>query len=209
MAAIEFLNLKALLYVAFRFAPFILVSYFIVSSIFNADIRGIVFLGMLLLNCVITISVGNMLSDMPFMMVSPATRNKYGTCNTMNLTSGGPLSRVLPLNINVFAFTFGYLANLLDTPDNKQLVIRNIPMIIVFSVIIIAQFIWSLSNGCASVGGLLLSLGMGFGLGWGFSKAIVQSGISDLQFFNGIKNEEVCTKMSDELFNCTVENVLL
>ena len=44
MAVIEFLNLKALMYVGFRFAPFILVSYFIVSSIFNADIRGIVVL---------------------------------------------------------------------------------------------------------------------------------------------------------------------
>lgn len=208
MAAIEFLNLKALLYVAFRFAPFILVSYFIVSSIFNADIRGIVFLGMLLINCFITIALGNMLSDIPFMMVGPATRNKYGTCNTMNLTSGGPLSRALPLNINVFAFTFGYLSNLLAISNDKSLVMRNIPMIIVFSVLIIAQFIWSLSNGCASFFGLFVSLCIGFGLGWGFSYFIVQSGISDLQFFNGIKNEEVCSKMSDEFFKCTTENVL-
>jgi len=208
MATIEFLNLKALLYVAFRFAPFILVSYFIVSSIFNADIRGIVFLGMLLLNCFVTIAVGNMLTDIPGVMVPPATRNKYGTCNTMNLTSGGPLSRALPLNINVFAFTFGYLSNLLEIAKDKSLVMRNIPMILVFSVIIITQFIWSLSNGCASVAGLLLSLGIGFGLGWAFSLLIVKSGISDLQFFNGIKNEEVCTKMSDEFFTCTVENVL-
>jgi hypothetical protein len=206
MAVIEFLNLKALMYVGFRFAPFILVSYFIVSSIFNADIRGIVFLGMLLMNCFITIAVGNFFADLPGMMVAPVTRNKYGTCNTMNLTSGGPLSRALPLNINVFAFTFGYLSQLLER--EKTLVNRNIPMIIVFCILIVSQFIWSLTSGCASFFGLLLSLGIGFGLGWGFSHAIVESGISDLQFFNGIKNEEVCSKMSDEIFNCTVENVI-
>ena len=208
MAVIEFLNLKALMYVGFRFAPFILVSYFIVSSIFNADIRGILFLGMLLMNCFITIVVGNFLSDVPGMMVAPATRNKYGTCNTMNLTSGGPLSRTLPLNINVFAFTFGYLGQLLHRADDKTLVNRNIPMILLFCILIVSQFIWSMTNGCASFIGLLLSLAIGFGLGWLFSFAIVKSDISDLQFFNGIKNEEVCSKMSDEIFNCTVENVL-
>jgi len=118
------------------------------------------------------------------------------------------LSRALPLNINVFAFTFGYLTQLLDHAKDKSLVERNIPMIVIFSLLIIAQFIWSLLNGCASVVGLLLSLGIGFGLGWGFSHFIVKSGISDLQFFNGIKNEEVCSKMRDEIFSCTTENVL-
>ena len=196
------------MYVGFRFAPFILVSYFIVSSIFNSDIRGILFLGMLLINCFITIALGNFFSDFPGMMVGPTTRNKYGTCNTMNLTSGGPLSRALPLNINVFAFTFGYLAQLLNKANDKTLAIRNIPMILVFCILIISQFIWSLTSGCASFVGLLGSLVIGFGLGWLFSYSIVESGISDLQFFNGIKNEEVCSKMSDEIFNCTVENVL-
>ncbi len=208
MAAIEFLNLKSLLYLGFRLAPFILVSYFIVSSIFNADIRGIVFLGMLLINCFVTLIIGNFFAEYQGMMVSPDTRNKYGTCNTMNLTSGGPLSRALPLNINVFAFTFGYLAQLLDQAKDKSLVNRNIPMIIIFTLLIVAQFIWSLSNGCATAFALLLSLGIGFGLGWGFSHFVVKSGISGLQFFNGIKNEEVCSKMTDEIFNCTTENVL-
>ncbi len=206
MAAIEILNLKALLYLAFRLAPFILVSYFVVSSIFNADVRGIIFLGMLLINCFITIVVGNFFADIPGMMVSQNTRNRFGTCNTMNLTSGGPLSKALPLNINVFAFTFGYLAQLLER--DPKLVNRNIPMILVFCILIITQLVWSITNGCATFMGLIISLSIGFGLGWGFSAIIVKSGITDLQFFNGIKNEEVCSKPTDEIFNCTVENVL-
>jgi hypothetical protein len=199
--AVQFLNLSALLYVGFRLAPFILVSFFVISSLFNSDIRGIIFLGLMLLNCFITISFGNAIG--PYV-----GGNEYedmnGVCLTMNLTDTGPLSKYFPLSINIFAFTLAYLAQIIQS---HKLINRNIPVIIMFSLVIVAQFFWLILNNCTRPHLAFMSLAFGFGFGWLFSYIIDINKLADLQYFTGLYDQDVCTR-SDTTFSCTTQYVM-
>lgn len=86
-SGIDTLNLKGLSYVGFRLAPFILVSYFVISSVLSSDIKGIIFLALLLLNCFITLIIGNSLP----LDESAITSSTKGVCQTLTLTQNGPL----------------------------------------------------------------------------------------------------------------------
>jgi hypothetical protein len=193
----EFINLGAIIYVGFRLAPFILVSFFTLSSLFNSDIKGLIFLGMLLFNCFITIAIGNMLAPDSF-----DSRNMNGVCNGLTLTKDGPLSVNLPLNINIMSFTFAYLAYIIYRYD---LIMNNIPTVIVFSVFILYQLYWLVANRCSSFIYSFMSLAVGWGLGWIMSMSIDLAGIVQLQYFNGLTNQEVCKRSNNKQFKCTTK----
>lgn len=193
---INVLNVQSIMYIGFRLAPFILISFFALSSLFNSDIKGIIFLGLLLLNCFITISIGVALpKDIP----NPENPNM--TCNSLTLTQNGPLSS-LPLNVNIMTFTLGYLAYIIGI--NKS-IDNNIPVIVVFPIFILYQIYWSWKNGCNS---LLYSIGsmiLGGGLGALFSYAIDKTGIVQLQYFNGITKQDVCVRATNAKYRCSTK----
>ena len=57
------LNIITLLYLFFRLAPFVIVSFFALSSLFNQDIKGLIYLVGLLLACFLTVLIGNSLNE--------------------------------------------------------------------------------------------------------------------------------------------------
>lgn len=199
--AVQFLNLSALLYVGFRLAPFILVSFFVISSVFNSDIRGIIFLGLMLMNCFITIAIGNTIG--PYLGGNDYAEMN-GVCLTMNLTDTGPLSKYLPLSINIFTFTLAYLAQIIYSRKNIN---RNIPVVIIFSIIILAQLFWLILNRCTTATCAVMSMGIGFFLGGLFSYIIDVNNLADLQYFTGLYDQDVC-KRSDTTFSCTTQYVM-
>lgn len=190
----DFLNISAILYLAFRLSPIIVVSYFIMSSIFNSDIRGLIFLGLMLLEVVIAIAIGNFVSEYA------DASDPNGVCNAVSLTPNGPLSKYIPLNLNVLSFTFGYLASIVH---QYNLIMTNIPMIIVFSLFILYNCFWLFVNACASPPQIVASLALGFGFGWLFSFIIGNTGMIELQYFSGVKNQQVCKRSNNEMFKCT------
>ena len=198
----DFFNLTSLLYVAFRLSPLILVSFFVISSIFNSDIRGLIFLGLLLLEVLIAMVIGNAVYS------TTGEENPNGVCNSLNLTPTGPLSKAIPLNLNVFAFTFGYLAMILVEHEEEKLIMSNIPTVIFFSIITLYHIFWLYINVCAKPLFIFASLALGFGFGMLFSFLISKSGMVDLQYFTGIKNQEICKRASTQKFRCSTKNVI-
>ena len=179
-------------------APFILICFFVLSSVFNSDIKGIIFISLLLLNCSITIGAGALL---------PPGKNN---CIRVNLTDDGRTISNLPLNINVLTFTLAYLAYIIGTTNanakdsTNQIAIKNAPTLIVFSVLILAEFINGvIVENCVSPFYMIISLILGGGLGALFSYAVDQSGIVQLQYFNGISNQQVCTRATNAKYKCT------
>ena len=51
-------NIINILYMFFRLAPFIIVSYFTLQSIFNQDLKGVIYLIGLLVASVVTVILG-------------------------------------------------------------------------------------------------------------------------------------------------------
>lgn len=187
-------NATHLLYVGFRLAPFILMSYFTLSAVINSDIKGIIFLAMILVNCIVTVFIGNLLTG-----VFPPAESGNALCNTMNLSDGGPVSKTLPLNISIISFVFFYLVYIIAS---NHLESTNIPTLILFPMFIMYQIYWSFKHQCSSARRSFTSMIIGASLGTGFSAAIERSGIAELQYFNGVKNQEVCSKPTKTHFKC-------
>ena len=189
------LNINFILYTAFRLSPFILVSFFSLSSLLNQDVKGIIYLAGLLIACLFAIIVGNMdYFRKPLM----GEQNDL-ICNVLTLTDSGRLSN-LPLSMVVFSYTFFYLVDIIA---KYNLASQNIPTLIIFPLLIIGEFIWNRSYNCASLAGLVAAFGVGSLMGYIWSAIIRSTGVVQLQYFNGISNAAVCSRPSTQKFKCT------
>lgn len=191
------LNLTNIFYTAYRLFPFILVSFFTLSSLLNQDLKGIIYLAGLLIACFLSSVVGNS-------NVFDTTLNKTGDdyskiCNALVLGQDSPFSK-LPLSMTVFSYTFFYLIFVIA---KYKLANQNVMSIILFIVLIIADWVWNTKFQCSSHERLFAALiiGCGIGLAWG---AIIDSTKQvELQYFNGISNKNVCKVSAKQKFRCT------
>ena len=195
------MNLVPLLYVGFRIIPFIIVCFFVLSAIIKSDIRGVSFLGLLLINCGVVSMADSIMSD----YITPIrTSEQIGICDTLTIgTDGGRLSRI-PFNINIVSFTFAYLVYLIAKNDQ---VYANVHSIVFFTVLLAAMSGWELVNNCSHGIGILLAIVIGGGLGVGFCEMMIQLGkkynIPGVHFFTNVTNDEVCKMTNDEIFECS------
>lgn len=190
------ITITSLLYLGFRLAPFILVSFFVLSSLINSDIKGLVFLAMLLCNTFITVLIGRVL-PIPDKTDVPADLQ----CSALYIAGKNPISPNLPLNINVITFVFAYILHIIIITGR---IVQNIPTLIVFPAFIAYQIYWSSKHHCSSMTNSLISMAIGGGLGYLFSMAIEYSKINELQYFTGVKNIDVCKKATKTKFKCGV-----
>jgi hypothetical protein len=192
----EFFNIIYLSHIGFRLSSYMLVSFFVLMSLFNSDVRGLVFLAILLVETAIMVSIGRALAPI-FPDVEPS-----GICNTLNLTATGRLSGPVPLNLNTFAFTFGYLIYIIA--KNKLEETPNGVMIMIFFIsFIVAHIIWLFTYGCANIFMLIATTVVGTGFGALFSYMISSAGNENLQFFGQLTGAEVCKRATNEKFKCT------
>jgi uncharacterized membrane protein len=195
------LNIVSILYISFRLAPFILVSFFSLSSIINQDIKGLIYLSGLLISCFFAVIIGNTFSSI-FEIAGPPEdqlyQNTTHVCNLMTLSKSGPLSN-LPLSQVVFTYTFGYL---LFVIVKYKLITQNLPTIIIFPILIIADFMWHSSNSCSKPASILAAIIIGGLTGIAWSYIIDSTKLKKLQYFNGLSNKETCSLPSKQLFRC-------
>jgi hypothetical protein len=194
------INVSFLLYTAFRLAPFILVSFFSLSSILNQDFKGIVYLAGLLFACFIATITGS--SFEVFKNKGEISDNDL-VCNVLTLTENGRLSQ-LPLSMVTFSYTFFFLV---ETIANYKLEIQNIPTLIIFPLIIIAEFAWNIFYKCTSMAGIIAAFAIGSAFGAAWSAIIRSSGAIKMQYFNGISNANTCTRSSTQKFTCKTQYI--
>jgi len=188
------LNIISFTYLFLRLAPFVLVCFFSLSSIFNQDFKGLVYLVGLLFACFINIIIGNVLP------LLPPDGEKPEICNMISLGQVGNIS-LLPLGQAVFGYTFAYL---LYTLISYNFVNQNIPTLVFFPVLIVFDLLWNIRNSCYSVWQLLTSLAIAGLFGWFWAYLIDQTNSTSLQYFAGVNNNEVCSKPSASTFKCAV-----
>ena len=197
------LNLTNIFYTAYRLFPFILVSFFTLSSLLNQDLKGIIYLAGLLIACFLSSVVGNSnvfdktINEDKVLHEKVPDYSKI--CNALVLGQDSPFSK-LPLSMTVFSYTFFYLIFVIA---KYKLANQNVMSIILFIVLIISDWVWNTTFQCNSHERLFAALiiGCGVGLGWG---AIIDSTKQvELQYFNGISNKNVCKVSAKQKFNCT------
>ena len=195
------LNIISILYLFFRLAPFLIVCYFSLQSIFNQDLKGLIYLIGLLCASVITILIGNVLSlkSISSKLTDPIKQLK---CNHLTIGANGPIS-AFPLSQTVFGFTLAYLSYFISI---NNLVTQNIPTFVIFPILILADMLWNTANGCSTNAYLLSALIIGGIVGMLWAIIIDSMKIANLTYFSGISNKDVCSKPSKSLYKCRAVN---
>jgi len=190
------LNALTFSYLFLRLAPFILVCFFSLASIFNQDFKGLVYLVGLLLSC----ATSMMLNDVAKYLPHYEESMRPAICNMITIGRLGEVS-ALPLGQNVFGFTFCYLLWWI-IKNNFQA--QNIPTLVFFPVLILFDFIWNMRNTCYTFPQLLVSLALGSSVGLLWAFIIDSTNSNHLKYFSGKKTDEVCSKPSKSTFRCNV-----
>jgi hypothetical protein len=197
------LNIVTLLYLFFRLAPFIIICYFSLSSLFNQDMKGLIYLVGLLFACFVTFLLGHTLplsytfgenDSLPDVRKAVAP-----VCNLITIGKDGSFSR-LPLGLATLSYTFFYLVYVIV---NNKLELSNLPTLIFFPILILADFIWNIMNDCYTSFGVIISLLAGGGMGLAWASIITQLNQPNLLFLNVGSNQSVCQRPSKQLFKCT------
>lgn len=191
------INVFALTYLFLRLAPFILVSFFSISSIFNQDFKGIVYLIALLTSTFIVLLCESFIPG--GFLLPPSTKDL--TCEFLNISSNTPMSR-LPLGTGVIAFTFCYL---LYTIVQYQYTNYNMPTIIFFSILLMGDIVWQVTHTCYSPVNVFITIILFSACGILSSFLIDYLKLVDLQYFTSINGQEVCSRPSKQSFSCSVQ----
>lgn len=192
------LNVINILYMFFRLAPFIIVSYFTLQSLFNQDIKGVIYIIGLLVTSIIIVICGNILQK--FSPPKGLMPNDYSKirCTQLTLGNSQPIS-ILPLSQTVFGYTLAYLGYFISV-NNLQT--QNIATFILFPILIVADMMWSTINLCSSPKYLLISLILSALLGSLWAMIIDSTNAPSLAYMSGISNKDVCSKPSKSLYKC-------
>ena len=194
------LNIINILYMFFRLAPFIIVSYFALQSIFNQDLKGVVYLIGLLVASIVTVVLGNILQKISPPAEGELMPTPYSKmlCTQLTLGNKEPIS-ILPLSQTVFGYTLSYLAYFISV-NNLQT--QNIPTFIIFPLVILANIFWSTTNLCSSPKYLLISLIIGGLMGALWAMLIDSTNLPNLAYMSGVSNKDVCSRPTKSLYKC-------
>lgn len=188
------LNLITLTYLFLRLAPFILVCFFTLSSIIEQNLKGFIYMAGLLIACASNLMIGSTLSQ----FIEKPNSEPTSVCNTITLGKNQLFSN-LPMGICTLAYTFAYL---LYTIVKYNLVMQNMPTIVLFPIFLASDMLWNFSNNCYGMLNILLALSVGAGIGLLWAYIIDSTKMSSLQYFSLVTNSEVCSRPANQAFKC-------
>jgi hypothetical protein len=188
-------NIITIFYLFIALAPFILVCFFSLASLFNQDFKGLVYL----IGLCFAFGVNILLSVLaPANIISAPDINN--TCHSVTIGHFSGLTK-LPFSQTIFGYTFAYL--FYNIYVNK-FILLNIPTMVFFPIIIVSDMWWNINHSCFGLLPLVMSLIVG-GLSGGLWAYIVDSNASSsLKYFNNAKTYEVCSQPSKQTFKCNV-----
>ena len=208
----ESVNIYNILYLVFRLAPFIVVVSFLLQSVLNWDIRGIVYLVGLGLACFVNITANKYVK--PLNIVDPII---HARCGILSLGPNGTMYSKYPLSITTYGYTFFYifywivkmaqrtssdgLGNV-QKADLASAIKYNIPTFIVFPLLILLESIWINVHKCSPnwiyiFGSLVIGGVVGL-----FYAYIVSKLSPNMQIVSGGSNMDVCNRQSKVLYKC-------
>jgi len=180
----------------FRLSPFIIVSYFTLQSILNQDLKGVIYLVGLIVTSFIVYLIASMLPEEP---VSKNSNDLMKVkCTQLTIGSGNPISQ-LPLSQTVFGYTLTYLSYFIGVNNLQS---QNIPIFILFPVLILGDIFWSTTNSCSSPKYLLISLIISSIVGLLWAMLIESTGVGGFAYLTGIANKDVCSRPTKSLYKC-------
>jgi hypothetical protein len=191
------IQLTALFYLFLRLAPFILVSFFALSSVFNSDFKGIVYLIGLLLSLLVATALESSLFSKDYFS-APSDRDF--TCNFLDVTKNSRITN-LPVGSGIITYTLGYLLFIIIKYNYVQ---SNIPTVAFLSLLAASDLLWQVNHSCYKPFAVIITMVMFAGLGVLWSYLIDTFKLVELQYFNGVSGKETCSRPQKSTFRCNV-----
>jgi mannose/fructose/N-acetylgalactosamine-specific phosphotransferase system component IIC len=175
--------------------PFLLGFFLVLSSIFNQDLKGFIYLAGVLIATIINILLLNIIR-------SESKPSRSPICDLVNFNIfniGGTFDNP-SLSISFIAFTMVYL--LLPMIYNKQM--NWIVLVFLFLLYFVDAFT-SVTNECTQIPGIFVGTITGVILGSLWYSIINVTGNAKLLYFDEfISNNVICSRPSKQTFKCAV-----
>jgi hypothetical protein len=174
-------------------SPFLLGFFLVMSSVFNQNVKGIIYLAGVILASMINILLMNLIGQKSFPQESLS-------CNLIDLPFGSSMYNSPALTSVFIGFTIAYLF----LPMNHHNEMNYILLISLFALFVI-DGVTKVINYCTNVSGIVLGGLIGGLLGSVWYSIFHISGNDSLLFFDEmISNKVVCKKPSKQKFKCSV-----
>jgi len=173
-------------------SPFLLVFFLVMSSLFNQNLKGLIYLAGVLIASVINIFLMNQIQ-------SPIPEDASLTCNLIEIPFLTNYNSPAPTSLFI-AFTIAYLV--LPMYYNNQM---NYVVLASLLSLLALDAITKTSNKCTTPSGSILGTFVGIILGSIWYTLFHQSGYDSLLYFNELASDKVmCSKPSKQTFKCNV-----
>jgi NAD/NADP transhydrogenase beta subunit len=106
----------------------------------------------------------------------------------------------VPIGIAILTYTLVYLVYIIAI---NHLETSNIPTLMFFPGLILADIIWNITNKCFKPFGIIIALIVGGGIGAAWAALIDSFKQPGLFFLNVGSDKVVCQRPSKQLFKCT------
>ena len=175
------------IYLFYRFAPFLLVSYFVIGAILNNEVKGFIYLVGLIFTCAMAVMIVPYIggSSTP----SPA-------CDSVPFTG---TSYNIPMGMVIFSYTLFYLVFPIAKYHTE---LTNIPTLVLFPLLILGDIYWNVTFNCFDGPKLLTSIIIGGGFGTLWSFVIDKTGNKSLHYTNIGGNREKCNQVTKTKYRC-------
>jgi hypothetical protein len=190
------LNLINVLYMFFRLSPFIIVSYFTLQSILNQDLKGVIYIIGLIVTSFVVFLIASILPEES--VSKDSSELMKIKCTQLTIGSSHPISK-LPLSQTVFGYTLTYLSYFIGVNNLQS---QNIPIFILFPILILGDIFWSTTNICSTPKYLLISLIISAICGLLWAMLIESTGVGGFAYLTGIANKDVCSRPTKSLYKC-------
>ena len=195
------LSFVSVIYLFARLSPFILVSFFLLNSLFNQDFKGIIYLVGLIFACFFSIIVGNGGFVRSFEEQLGINPNGNEVCNLVTIGDSTASVNGIPMGQTILSFTFFYLLTIILW---NKVVAGNIPTIVFFPIIITFDFFWNLYNDCHGPLSSIVAIIIGGGIGALWAYIFLKNKFTSLLYFNSMGEKTVCNRPAKQLFKCSV-----
>ncbi len=173
-------------------SPIILTWFLAAASIFNQDVKGVIYLAGLLIAICVNVLVSNMIKSKQF-------PERNAVCEIFNLPFTSNYNSP-SINSMIISFTAAYLIG--PMAENNQM---NYGIVAFIAVILIVDGITKVSNFCTPVAGVVLGSILGGLLGYMWYALFKATGNESLLYFNEtLSNSAVCSVPKKQTFKCSV-----
>ena len=174
--------------------PLILGFFMVIMSVFNQDIRGIIYLAGVLIASIINSLLMDLIGEERSNSAPPLF------CSVFNLREAETKYKSPSPTMLFLAFTATYL--LLPMRSNDE---YNYAVIVFLIALVGIDWVTKVQSGCTSNSGAALGILVGVLLGIAWYSTIHSTGYKSLLYFNALNSNKVmCSKPSSQTFKCSV-----